>query len=85
MDDRKICFEKIKNARDLGGLAAADGKHIKSGLLIRCGHIGKASENDVKLLEKKYEAQQKEIEWRIKFIIMVVQKIMKNYGKKWRN
>lgn len=54
MNKRKIRFEKIKNARELGGLPAAGGKHIRHDLLIRCGHLGKATEKDIALLTDTY-------------------------------
>ncbi|MBQ9079778.1 MAG: tyrosine-protein phosphatase [Clostridia bacterium] len=33
--------KKIKNFRDLGGIPAADGKHIRSGMLFRSGHLAR--------------------------------------------
>lgn len=54
MENRKIKFEKIKNARDLGGLETADGRHIRHDLLIRCGHLGQATEKDIALLTDRY-------------------------------
>ncbi len=46
-------FEKIVNARDLGGLKAGD-KTIRKGLLIRSGSLHEASDADVRLLTEKY-------------------------------
>lgn len=43
-------FEKLRNTRDLGGMKTADGYRIKSGKLIRSGHLIMASENDQKKL-----------------------------------
>lgn len=54
MNNRKIKFKKIKNARELGGIPAGD-KHIKHDLLIRCGHLGNATEDDIALLKDKYK------------------------------
>ena len=54
MNDRKIKFRNIKNARELGGLPAADGRHIKHDMLIRSGHLGKADIKDIELLKDKY-------------------------------
>ena len=34
------------NFRDLGGLPAADGKHIKYGRLLRCGHLAYITKAD---------------------------------------
>lgn len=42
-----IPFEKLYNTRDLGGMNAAGGRKIKSGKLIRSGHLYFASENDL--------------------------------------
>lgn len=39
-------FETIKNIRDLGGMLCGDGRRIRSGKLIRCGHLGKMSQTD---------------------------------------
>ena len=43
---RKIEFEKLRNTRDLGGMLTADGRKVKSGKLIRSGHLFAASEKD---------------------------------------
>ena len=43
---RKIEFEKLRNTRDLGGMKTADGRTIKTGKLIRSGHLIAASEKD---------------------------------------
>lgn len=42
------------NFRDLGGLPAADGKRIKSGRLLRCGHLAYITEADGEKLVKDY-------------------------------
>lgn len=42
-----IPFEKLYNTRDLGGMTGAGGRKIKSGKLIRSGHLYFASENDL--------------------------------------
>lgn len=54
MYDRSIGFEKIQNARDLGGLHTADGRIIASGLLIRSANLAKATEADRKILREEY-------------------------------
>jgi len=41
-------FERLNNTRDLGGIAAADGKHIAYGRLIRSGRLGIGSEEDIR-------------------------------------
>ncbi len=44
---RRIEFEKLRNTRDLGGMATADGRKIRPGKLIRSGHLVDASEKDL--------------------------------------
>ncbi len=43
-------FDGIDNARDLGGWERADGARIREGVLFRTGHLGNASEEDIKRL-----------------------------------
>lgn len=43
-------IKSIKNFRDLGGMAAADGRHIRRGLLFRGGHLAKLTLGDAGLL-----------------------------------
>ena len=47
---RKIEFEGIVNARDLGGLVNTDGKMLRRGCLIRSANLSKATPADVKKL-----------------------------------
>lgn len=54
MNNRRINFENISNARDLGGLRRADGSVIASGLMIRSANMANASEADVEVLRRKY-------------------------------
>ncbi len=42
-----LTFDHISNARDLGGLPAADGRRVKPGLLLRTSKLGGASEPDL--------------------------------------
>lgn len=44
-------FENLKNTRDLGGILTADGRRIKSGMLIRSGELCQASEKDIEYLQ----------------------------------
>ena len=43
-------FEGIENFRELGGLTRADGVRIKPGVLLRSGHLGRASASDISRL-----------------------------------
>lgn len=52
--NRRISFEKIKNARDLGGLKTQDGRVIACGHLLRSANLSEATDGDVKKLEEKY-------------------------------
>ena len=54
MNDRNISFEKISNARDMGGLHTAQGCIISSGLLIRSANLSNATEADRNVLREKY-------------------------------
>ena len=49
-----IDFDGIINARDLGGIPAADGKKVKPGRLLRGAGLQKASDADLLRLEKDY-------------------------------
>ena len=53
-NNRSIAFEKISNARDLGGLPTAQGRMITSGLLIRSANLSQPTEADKKVLREKY-------------------------------
>ena len=52
--DRTIPFEGIENARELGGLVMQDGRRIRPGKLVRCGHLNKASDKDVAILKDRF-------------------------------
>lgn len=54
MQHRKINFEKIQNARDLGDLKNREGKTIRKGLLLRSANLHETTEADVKKLEEEY-------------------------------
>lgn len=49
--------EQIVNFRCLGGLKNTDGRVIKSGLLLRCGALIKASDSDMELLANGYRVR----------------------------
>ena len=50
MTGQRIDFEKLNNARDLGGMPAADGRKIKLHKLIRSGHLVGMTEPDMNIL-----------------------------------
>ncbi len=54
MDSRKIDFQGIQNARDLGGLPTADGRKIASGLLLRSANLAEATSADRTILREKW-------------------------------
>lgn len=47
--DRRLHFNGIRNARDLGGISNAAGQRIRSGCLLRAAHLGMASCDDERL------------------------------------
>ena len=50
----KIVFDKIDNARDLGGIQGAGGRLIRPHRLLRTAHLHDASDADVKRLREEY-------------------------------
>ena len=50
-------FDGIVNARDLGGIPAADGKKVKPGRLLRGAGLETASDGDILRLEKEFALQ----------------------------
>lgn len=54
MNDRIISFEKIPNARDMGGLRTAKGRITSSGFMIRSANLSNATEADIDVLREKY-------------------------------
>ncbi len=57
MFDRSIIFEKIQNARDLGGIVNKNGQTVRSGCLIHSANLSVASKNAVKKLQGNYRLQ----------------------------
>lgn len=47
-----IQLEGIRNARELGGLTARDGRVIRSGCLVRSGDLNRATERDLRMLKE---------------------------------
>lgn len=54
MKNRRLHFEKIQNARDLGGLKNREGKTIRTGLLLRSANLAETTEADRKELAEEY-------------------------------
>lgn len=54
MKNRRLHFEKIQNARDLGGLKNKEGQMIRTGLLLRTANLSETSENDLLKLVEEY-------------------------------
>ncbi|MEO1660015.1 MAG: tyrosine-protein phosphatase [Pseudomonadota bacterium] len=51
MEDRIKSFENVRNFRDFGGYAGADGRTIRTGLLFRSAQFGEASQADLAALD----------------------------------
>lgn len=47
---KHIELECLPNTRDLGGMITKDGRTIRSGMLLRSGHLNKASDSDMEFL-----------------------------------
>lgn len=57
-DEQEIRFDKILNARDLGGYVTAEGKIVKRNMLIRSGELAYASQTDLARLQTEYNLGQ---------------------------
>lgn len=51
---KSLGLTSVNNARELGGYAAADGKVVKNGVLLRTAALGNASDEDIKKLRDDY-------------------------------
>ena len=54
LSQRAIAFDGIENARDMGTLVMQDGQMVRTGMLVRCGNLSKATDGDVAVLKGKY-------------------------------
>ncbi len=52
-NSRAVLFEKVQNARDLGGIIIGDSQ-IKRGKLLRCASLSNATGEDILKLQKEY-------------------------------
>ena len=53
-DTQSLGLSGVNNARELGGYAAADGKKVKKGTLLRTAALGKATNEDIRKLCDEY-------------------------------
>ena len=53
-ESQQLTTESIINARELGGYHTADGKTIKSGILLRTAKLSTATEDDIAILKNDY-------------------------------
>lgn len=54
IDKMEIRFDKIPNARDLGGIRTTDGHTVRSGLLLRTAFLVNASSEDLRRLSEEF-------------------------------
>lgn len=54
LEDHAISFDRIVNARDLGGYPTKNGRHVKKKMLLRTAELAYASAADRKKLRKEY-------------------------------
>ena len=51
---QSIPLDSIKNSRELGGYPSADGRRVKSGVLLRTGRLNEISDEDIRTLKDTY-------------------------------
>ena len=49
---RLLEYDKLQNVRDLGGMRTGDGRRIREGCLVRCGHMADLTEADMQRLSQ---------------------------------
>ncbi len=54
MKIKRIKLQKLKNTRELGGYPTKDGRTVKHNMLIRSGHLAKATDDDINKLMTRY-------------------------------
>ena len=54
LDQHQVYFQRISNARDLGGYRTTNGRVVKKNILIRTGELSFATKSDLKKLKKRY-------------------------------
>ncbi len=52
---RRIAFDRIENARELGGITVADGRSIRARRLIRSGNLSLATDADIEILRRDFK------------------------------
>ena len=57
METQRLPVTAIGNARELGGYAAADGRRVKRGRLLRACHLAGAPEDDLRRLADEYRVR----------------------------
>lgn len=57
MDERVIKLTGVLNVRELGGLRVYNGRKIKSGKLIRAGRLSNLTEEDIRILNSKWNVK----------------------------
>ena len=57
VESQSIGLTGVTNARQLGGYVAEDGRKVKDGVLIRCGALAGATEEDIRILSEDYNVK----------------------------